>query len=118
MNLFIAIYTHRHGVDVIPFFRKGAPSELNVINFINESSDFAGDFEEGERVDIVGPFDLPETMEDGSVVLLKLIKNEAMSLMWAAGEKVEEKTESGIRDMPLEWAANRLSKILEPELNG
>lgn len=56
MIFWIVIYTHRHGVDVWPFFSDEMPTESEITNNLD---DWEGDTREDEYVEVRGPFTVP-----------------------------------------------------------
>lgn len=58
IQLWIAVYTHRFGNDVIPYFLpRNSPltEELAILNL----DDWEGDTREDEHIDILGPYEIP-----------------------------------------------------------
>jgi len=52
----IAIYTHRHGLDVWPIFSPEAPI---IEDLIKELDNWEGDNRDDEFFEIAGPFEVP-----------------------------------------------------------
>lgn len=65
MKLYIAVWYHKHGEDVVPLFAEQEPSQEDAVEALKRGGNF---FEERDRealesgdegIDIRGPFDLP-----------------------------------------------------------
>lgn len=55
-QLWIVVYSHRHGTDVWPLYQAEMPAEEDIIEKLEEDGTWDG---EDEYVEIRGPFPLP-----------------------------------------------------------
>jgi len=77
MKLWIVIWSHRCGLSAWPRYAKESPSEFEEIEELCKDYQWGGE-EDGDYLDIEGPFDLPVTPDTGISIAI-----EALQAIWA-----------------------------------